>query len=107
MKDYIFYAQLIVLILNVVVFIYIMSASGVYMRFARVILLVAIFVGTLANFGKLTMLNVLFAFTPFLTLINIRQHGKNHRTNRSDSGGSKQHLQNLQGNSKALLGQKA
>ncbi|MDU9793828.1 hypothetical protein RGC27_08290, partial [Helicobacter pylori] len=70
------YAQIIVFVLNIVVFCYLMQEPQVNYKLARVILLVAISVGAVINFGKVTVFTVIFSFTPFITLIKInKQHG--------------------------------
>jgi hypothetical protein len=79
MSDFIFYAQILVLILNCVVFVFLMQTENVNYKLARIVLLVAISVGTVINFGKVTIFTILFSFAPFLSLININQHGKIHR----------------------------
>ncbi len=114
MKDYIFYANLIMLVFNVVTFIYLMSVKDIYLRSARVVLLAAIFIGMIANLGKLTIWNVLFAFAPFITLSQIQQHGKLSRLIERIRGNrwrNNERVQGMQGHSqghnKALSKQKA
>lgn len=109
MKDYILIANLLMLVLNVGTFIYLMNADKIYLRLLRVILIVVIFIGTLSNLGKLTLWNVLFAFTPFITLIKINPHGKINRIAERIRGSGrtdKQYVQGVQGGAKALPKQK-
>lgn len=68
MTDFIFYAQFFMLLTNIIVFIFVMQEKSERLRFVKVSLLVAISLGTLVNLGKLTWLNVVFAFTPFVLL---------------------------------------
>lgn len=95
MTDVILYAQIIVFVLNIVVFCYLMQEPQVNYKLARVILLVAISVGAVINFGKVTVFTVIFSFTPFITLIKInKQHGNIKRLG-SYFGRIKQRLQNV------------
>jgi len=68
MTDFILYAQAFMLVTNIIVFIFIMQEHSLKMKALKVALLIAISLGTLINLGKLTWLNVIFAFTPFLLL---------------------------------------
>lgn len=77
--DFLFYAQLIVLCLNIVVFIFLMNEQNFHFKTARIIVLIAISVGAVINLGRVTFFTVIVSFTPFLTLINIDQHGKFYR----------------------------
>lgn len=79
MTDVILYAQIIVFVLNIVVFCYLMQEPQVNYKLARVILLVAISVGAVINFGKVTVFTLIFSFTPFITLIKINRHGDTKR----------------------------
>lgn len=79
MTNFLFYAQLIVLCLNIVVFIFLMNEKNFHFKTARIIVLIAISVGAVINLGRITFFTVIVAFTPFLTLINIQQHGKFYR----------------------------
>lgn len=105
MTDLIFYSNLIMFILNTIIFLFLMSEPNLKYKFVRVLILVAMSVGAVINFGKFTVFTVLFMFTPFITLIKIKQHGKLHRTIeklRAYFGWDKQHLQNVQRSSKAV-----
>lgn len=106
MKDYLFWVNLLMLVLNVATFIYLMSVKNVYMRTARVILIGAIFIGTIANFGKLTVWNVLFALTPFITLTHKHKpNGKVFRFIERIRGNRWRHnepVQRVQGHSQRL-----
>lgn len=110
MINFILYAQLIVLILNIMVFIYLMNERSVNYRRVRIMLLISISIGIIVNIGKVTWLTVLFSFTPFISLININEHGKFYRYIKrvGDSiRGNKQSGKNLQRHSKAVYNQKA
>ena len=103
--DVIFYAQILVFVLNIVVFCFLMNESEMNYKLARVILLVAISVGAVINFGKVTIFSVLFSFSPFITLIKIQEHGKIHRfieRVRSYIRGHKQHLQDMERDHKTV-----
>lgn len=105
MIDFIFYAQILVLALNIVVFCFLMQEQELNYKLARVVLLVAISVGAVINFGKVTIFTVLFSFTPFITLIKIQQHGYIHRTIekfRNYIRRHKQSLQDMEGSNKTL-----
>lgn len=110
MKDIFLYSQILVFALNVMVLIHLMSQEKMHYKAFRIALVVGITVVTLLNFGKFTWLNVVFAFTPLLTLINTRQNGKSTRfieRIRGDNRGGGQHVQNVQGGGKTLSRQKA
>ena len=77
--DFLFYAQLTVFCLNIIVFIFLMNEHNFNFKTARIVLLIAISVGAVINFGRVTFFTVVMAFTPFLTLINIKQDGKLYR----------------------------
>lgn len=101
MTDVILYAQIIVFVLNIVVFCYLMQEPQVNYKLARVILLVAISVGAVINFGKVTVFTVIFSLTPFITLIKInKQHGNIKRLG-SYFGRFKQRLQDMERGYKA------
>jgi len=105
MKDIFLYLQLLVLVMNVVTFIYIMHEEKYHYKFARVTLLIVLTAGMIANIGKITFVTVLFTFSTFLALININTHGTFHKyleRIRGYFGRDKQHLQGLQGGHKAL-----
>ena len=105
MIDFLFYAQLMVFILNVVVFIFLMNEHNFSFKAARIVLLIAISVGAVINFGRVTFFTVIMSFTPFLTLIKIEQHGKLHRfieRIRHRFGGHSQSVQKLQRDNKTV-----
>lgn len=98
MTDITFYSQIIVFVLNIVVFCFLMNERDMSYKLARIILLVAISVGAVINFGKVTVFTLIFSFSPLITLIKIRQHGKIYRIIervRNHFRGHKQHIQNL------------
>ena len=95
MMNLIFYAQIMVFVLNIVVFCYLMKEDEISYKLARVILLVAISVGAVINFGKVTIFTVIFSFTPFITLIKINKHGNIKRLG-SYYRRFKQRLQNME-----------
>lgn len=78
MKDFVLYAQLIMLFTNIFVFVLLMQESNKY-KFAKVGLLIAISLGTIINLGKLTWLNVLFSLTPFILLGKIFKTKNEHQ----------------------------
>lgn len=101
MMNLIFYAQILVLMLNIIVFIFLMQEHNLKYKLVRVVLLVAISIGAVINFGKVTIFTVLFSFTPFITLIKIQPHGKFYRTFeklRNYIWRHKQHIQDMEGN---------
>ena len=101
MTDITFYSQIIVFVLNIVVFCFLMNERDMSYKLARIILLVAISVGAVINFGKVTVFTVIFSFTPFITLIKInKQHGNIKRLG-SYFGRFKQRLQNMERGYKA------
>jgi len=105
MIDFIFYAQLLVLCLNIIVFIFLMNEQKFNFKLARIVLLVAISVGAVINLGRITLFTVIVAFTPFITLINIQQHGKTYRFFKRVGDyfrGNSKSSQKLQGNHKTL-----
>lgn len=105
MIDFLFYAQLIVLFLNIVVFVFLMNEHNFSFKAARVVLLIAISVGAVINFGRVTFFTVIMSFTPFLTLIKIEQHGKLYRLIeriRHRFGGHSQSVQKLQRDRKTV-----
>ena len=105
MIDFLFYAQLLVFFLNIVVFVFLMNERNFSFKAARIVLLIAISVGAVINFGRVTFFTVIMSFTPFLTLIKIEQHGKLYRLIeriRHRFGGHSQSVQKLQRNSKTV-----
>lgn len=106
MKDIFLYLQLVVLVMNVMAFIYIMVEKKYNYKFARVTLLIVLTAGMIANIGKVTFLTILFTSSTFLSLLKIdSKDGNIHRFIEKFRGyfnGHKQHLQGLQGSNKAL-----
>lgn len=105
MINFILIAQFIVLILNIIVFIYLMNERTVKYRRVRVMLLLCISIGIIVNIGKVTWYTVLFSFTPFLSLININEHGKIYRLIKRIGGyfrSNQQHLQDIQRHNKTV-----
>lgn len=110
MTDFIFYAQLLVLTLNIIVFVFLINEHKFNFRMARVVLLIAISVGAVINLGKVTLFTVVVAFSPFITLININQHGKLYRFIKRIGdylGGNSKPPQELQRGNKTLHKQDA
>lgn len=112
MKDFFLYLQIVILIMNVLTFIYIMQSEKYHYKFARVTLLVLLTAGMLANIGKVSFLTVLFTSSTFLSLIKISPdtNGKLYRfieKCRSYFNRDKQHLQRVQGNNKTLYRKEA
>lgn len=109
MKDFLLWSQILIFALNVAVFIYLMSKEDIYLRQARIALLVVLtvagMVSLVINQGKLTWINVVFSFTPAITLFKINPNGTIFNfieRVRGNSRWSKKHLHNLQGSDKAL-----
>ena len=110
MKDIFLYLQLLVLVMNVIAFIYIMHEERYQYKLARAIILIVLTAGMIANIGKVTFLTILFTSSTFISLINIEPHGAFHRLIeklRSNFNGDKQHVQDIQGSHKALHREKA
>jgi len=108
-QDVFFYLQLLLFALNVIVFIYLMNEHKLKYKFARVALLIVVSIGFFINLGKVTWFAVLFCFTPFLSLINIRHERLDKFVKRIGYNirGSGKHLQKLQGENKTHDHQKA
>jgi len=109
MSDIFLIIQLAVLVMNIITFVYIMQEEKYNYKLARVIFIIICTVGLMANIGKVTFLTVLFSFSTFISLINIK-HGNIHRRiekYRGYFGRHKQHIQKLQGSGEALHRQKA
>lgn len=71
-----YWGSLIVLLFNIVALYHITNKSGVYnFKALRIVILIAVLVGVLDTFGQVTVLSVLFAFTPALSLINTTANG--------------------------------
>lgn len=105
MTDIILYGQLIMLGLNIIVFCFLMKEHELEYKFVRILILVAISIGAVMNFGKVTIVTVLLMFTPFITLLKIQQHGKFYRYLKriGDSfRGHRKSVQKLQRDNKAL-----
>ena len=105
MKDLVFYSQLIILLLNIVVFIHLIDHKNIDFKAVRVMVLITFTVGLLVTFGKVSWFSVLFSFSPALTLINTTADGNINRIIkkfRSYIGRDKQHLQGLQRRNKTL-----
>ncbi len=116
MKDYLMWFQIIMLAVNIGVCIYLKMQEDIPFKKLRIAFVVIVTALTIINFGKLTILNVLFSFTPYL-ILNIKPDGKfyrfieslmgNNKTDRGSGRNSNQHLQKLQGSHKALSERKA
>jgi len=70
-QEIFFYLQLLVFVMNICVFIFIMNEKKVKYKFIRAALIVAMCIGLFFNLGKLTWFTVLFAFTPFISLLKL------------------------------------
>lgn len=108
-QDVFFYMQLTMFVLNVIVFIFIMNERKLKYKAVRVALLVAVSIGFFINLGKVTWFAVLFCFTPFLSLINIRYERLDRiiKTGRDYIRGGGKHLEKLSGSHKAHVAKKA
>jgi len=105
MKDLFLYLQLVVLVMNVIAFIYIMHEERYQYKAARAIILIVLTAGMIVNIGKVTFLTVLFTSSTFISLINIEPHGAFNRFIEKCRGyfnRREQHIQNIQGSHKAL-----
>jgi len=104
MKDLFLYLQIMVLVMNVVAFIYIMHEEKYHYKFARVAILVILTAGMIANIGKVTFLTMLFTSSTFIALIH-KPYGAINRIIEKFRGyfnRREQHIQNIQGSHKAL-----
>jgi len=109
-KDIFLYLQLVVLVMNVIAFIYIMHEEKYNYKFARVTLLIVLTTAMIANIGKVTFFTILFTSSTFLSLLKIEPNGYTHRLIEKFRGyfnRHKQHLQGVQGSDKTLSRQKA
>jgi hypothetical protein len=61
---------------NIIVLIMISKHPEIKFYMARIILLVCVTIGIFAQLGKITWLNAIFSFAPFLSLWNFKN--KNH-----------------------------
>jgi len=105
MNNLFLYLQLMVLVMNVITFIYIMHEKKYEYKFVRVTILIVLTAGMIANIGKVTFLTILFTSSTFLSLLNISPNGNIHRLIEKFRGyfnGHKQHIQGVHGSSKAL-----
>lgn len=93
--NFIIIAQFIVLVLNIVVFCYLTKENDISFKLERALLLIAISIGAVLNFGKVTAFTILFSFTPFVTLINISKDGKFYQY-------FKRVINNIRGNGKPM-----
>jgi len=110
LQNILFYAQLIVFGLNILVFFYLLRHQEVSYNLERIILVVAFTVMFVINLGKVSWVSVIFAFTPFIALIKIKPNGTLDRLFENIRGyfrSDKQHGKNLQRSNKALSEQEA
>lgn len=111
MNNIVLYLQLIIFAMNVLAFIYLLMHADKYnYKVARVVLLIALTIGMVANIGQVTFITILFTFSTFLSLIKINPNGYIYRSIeklRSYIWGDKQHLQRLQRDSKTVSRQEA
>lgn len=101
MKDVIFISQAVVLLLNVVTFVYLLEQKVNY-RAIRIIVLITFTIGIVATFGQTTWFSVIFSFTPALSLIKIKPHANIFHKLRAYFRRGKQSLQNMERSGKAL-----
>lgn len=104
MKDINLIVKVLVLLMNVITFIYLLDESKVNYRLLRVLLLVTFTIGLIVTFGTVTWFSVLFSFSPALSLINITDGniGRIGKKFRSHIRRDREPVQNIQGNHKAL-----
>lgn len=110
MKDFFYYLQFVVFMINILVFIYIMQTNEYNYRGARGLLLIILSIGMLVNIDKITFINVLLSFSTFLSLIKIKPHGKIYRIiekRRDYFRSNKQHTEKLQRGHKTVAHKEA
>lgn len=110
LQDIFYYAQWVVFILNILVSIYLFKHQELSYNLERIILVVIFTVMIVINFGKVSWVSVIFAFTPFIALIKIKPNGKLDRlleNIRSYFRSHKQHGKDLQRSNKAFSEQEA
>ena len=96
MKELVFYSQLIILLLNVITFIYLLD-TPVNHRTLRVLLLITFTIGLIVTFGRVTWFSVLFSFAPSLSLINITADGNIGRGIKKFRAYFRRHKQPMEG----------
>ncbi|MES2382416.1 MAG: hypothetical protein V4538_15320 [Bacteroidota bacterium] len=107
-QDIFFYMQLLLFALNIIVFIYIMLEHKVKYKFARVALLIAVSFGFFINVGKVTWFAVLFCFTPYLSLLNIKHERLDRivKTGRDIIRGGGKHLPGMERRGETYIAKK-
>jgi len=95
MKDLVLISQILILLLNVVTFIYLMDKMVNY-KAVRVLILITFTVGLIVTFGQATWFAVLFSFTPALSLINKKDANRDNKKFGADFGRDNEPLQNIQ-----------
>ena len=68
MKDIVFISQVLVLLLNVITFVYLWEQKVNY-KVVRIVVLITFTIGLITTFGQATWPALLFGFTPALSLI--------------------------------------
>lgn len=110
MRDLFLYVQFFIFMMNIFVFIFIMETNKYDYKGIRAFVLVILSIGMLSNIGKLTIINVLFSFSTFLSLLKIKPDGNIHRIIekcRHYFGSSKQPHKKLQGSHKTVAHKEA
>ena len=105
MNDIFLIIQMVVLVMNIITFVFIMQDEKYTYKTLRVIFIIVCTIGLILNIGKMNFYTVLFSFSTFISLLNIQQHGNIHRRiekYRGYFGRNKQHVQKLQRSGKAV-----
>ena len=103
MKDIVFISQVLVLLLNVITFVYLWEQKVNY-KVVRIVVLITFTIGLITTFGQVTWFAVLFSFTPALSLIKITPDDirRNYKKFWTYFRRDKQHLESLQRGDKTL-----
>ena len=103
MKDIVFISQVLVLLLNVITFVYLWEQKVNY-KVVRIVVLITFTIGLITTFGQVTWFAVLFSFTPALSLIKFEDGniGRISKKRWSYIRRDKQHLQNMERSDKTL-----
>jgi len=76
--DFILIANLMMLIGNIIALVIIQTQTELKYKEVRLVLLITVTFGILANFGKITWLTVIFALAPWVMLFKKRKSYKDH-----------------------------
>ena len=103
MKDIVFISQVLVLLLNVITFVYLWEQKVNY-KVVRIVVLITFTIGLITTFGQTTWFSILFSFTPALSLIKFEDGniGRISKKLWTYFRRNKQHLESLQRSDKTL-----